>query len=87
MNFAKLFRKSNSSICQLQGSILKSTIEQRNQNRILLDAGMRNPLLCLEDELCTSSYQQTVDPFILKLSYKRKSLKKVSIHFQHLEDH
>jgi len=31
MNFAKIFQKSNSSICQLQGSILKSTIEQRTK--------------------------------------------------------
>lgn len=68
MTFANLFQKSNSSISQIQGSILKSTVEYKNRNRVFLDTGMRTPLLCLEDELCSSFYQQRTEPFIQKTS-------------------
>lgn len=51
MNFVKLFQKSNSSILQLQGNVLKCIIEQKQGNKIIIDTGMRPPFVCLQNEL------------------------------------
>jgi hypothetical protein len=51
MTYAKLLQKSNSSIYQLQGNVLECTIEQLRGNKVIIDMGMRSPLVCLRNEL------------------------------------
>jgi hypothetical protein len=55
MNFAKLFKKSNSSIHQLQGNVLECTIEQIRGAQLIIETGMRPPFVCFRNELSEPS--------------------------------
>jgi len=51
MNFAKFYYKLNSSTQSLQGNILKSTIEQIHQDKVIINTGLRTSFLCFQHEL------------------------------------
>jgi ribosomal protein S1 len=51
MNFAKFYYNSNSSIHSLQGNVLKSTVEQIHQDKVIINTGLKTPFLCFQHEL------------------------------------
>lgn len=64
MNFAKFYYNSNSSIQSLQGNVLKSTIEQIYQDKVIINTGAKQDFLCFQHELAKDFSISKWNPFL-----------------------
>nr|QIA60854.1 ribosomal protein S1 [Makinoa crispata] len=51
MSFSQLFPKYNSSFNPLRGSAIRCSVIQLQQNKVLVDTGLKTPILCFQHEL------------------------------------
>ena len=55
MNFIELFKQSNLSLNKLQGNVIQSSLTQTRGNKVSLDTGLKEPTVCVQNELNTVS--------------------------------
>ncbi|BDD77347.1 ribosomal protein S1 (mitochondrion) [Marchantia polymorpha subsp. ruderalis] len=51
MSFSQLFPKYNSSFNPLRGSAIQCSVIQLQQNKVLVDTGLKTPIICFQHEL------------------------------------
>nr|QIA60232.1 ribosomal protein S1 [Treubia lacunosa] len=51
MSFNQLFPKYNSSFHPLRGSAIQCSVIQLQQNKVLVDTGLKTPIICFQHEL------------------------------------
>nr|QIA60686.1 ribosomal protein S1 [Lepidozia trichodes]QIA61020.1 ribosomal protein S1 [Lepidozia sandvicensis] len=51
MSFSQLFPKYNSSSNPLRGSAIRCSVIQLQQNKVLVDTGLKTPIICFQHEL------------------------------------
>jgi ribosomal protein S1 len=62
MNFSQLFKKSNSSLNQLQGNVLHCSVSEVRGDLVVVETGLARSSVCFQSELTTNIAKAAVSP-------------------------